>query len=122
MQAARLASERAAAQVRRDMKKGLDGLATVASTAPWLGVFATIVGIVTAFVGCAGEAWACRAAVAARLSLAIWPTGLGMLVALTAFCFYRYLKAQTASLDLEMKNTSRCLLNQLSRSLTPTKT
>ena len=95
--------------------KGLNSLATIASTAPWIGVLATVMGIPSAFVGCAGEAWTCRAAVVIRLSISIWPTALSVIVALAALCFYKYLRAKVETFDSEMHNASLGLLNDLSR-------
>ena len=103
------------------MKKGLDSLATVASTAPWIGLLGTVMGIPTAFIGCAGSAWSCRAAVVARLSVSVWPTALSIIVALAALCFYKYLRAKVETFDSEMHHTCLCLLNDLGRSLPPTR-
>jgi biopolymer transport protein ExbB/TolQ len=46
------AAERAASQFDRGLARGVKGLATVAATAPLLGVFATLWGIVGSFTGC----------------------------------------------------------------------
>lgn len=115
LEASRLASERAAAKVHGEMAKGLGSLATIASTAPLIGVLGTVMGIPTAFIGCVGEAWACRAEVVIRLSISIWPTALGVIVAVAALCFYKYLRARVEMFDSEVHNASLCLLNDLSQ-------
>jgi len=55
LDAAQRASMRATAVVHGQMKRGLDGLATIASTAPWLGIFATVFGIINSFQGFSGQ-------------------------------------------------------------------
>jgi biopolymer transport protein ExbB/TolQ len=113
IQAAKRASERSAAVVHEEMKEGLNGLATIASIAPLVGLFGTVMGIPTSFVGCNGEKSACMAAVAERLSGSIWPTAMGLLVGLTSLWCYRYLADRLEDFDLEMENASLDLVNRL---------
>ena len=120
LQAARRASACAAAIVHLRMKRGLGSLATIASTAPWVGVLGTVFGIPASFIGCAGEKSACLAAVVERLSWSICPTALGLVVALAALVFYKYLLTEIETFDSEMENASLCLMNQLSRCLPST--
>jgi biopolymer transport protein ExbB/TolQ len=114
-QAARRASTRAAAVVHGQMKRGLGSLATIASTAPWLGVFATVFGVVNSFRGVDGEKTTIMAAICRELSVAIVPTALGLLVALTALWCYKYLLAEVEALDSEMEDASLELVNPLGR-------
>jgi biopolymer transport protein TolQ len=116
LQAVERASKRSAAAVHQEMKQGVNGLATIASVAPWIGIFGTLVGIVGLFGGVDGEKSAILGALAARLSESIWPTALGILVGLTAFFCYRYLMGRLETIDHEMDNASLALLNQLSSS------
>src|SRR2546428_1755230 len=51
VESVRLAVERAAALTTAEMKKGLGGLATIGATAPFVGLFGTVVGIIHAFTG-----------------------------------------------------------------------
>src|SRR3989441_12832812 len=53
VESVRLAVERAAALTTAEMKKGLGGLATIGATAPFVGLFGTVVGIINAFTGMA---------------------------------------------------------------------
>jgi biopolymer transport protein ExbB/TolQ len=55
IEAAKLTSERAAAVVHRKMGRGRASLAAIASSAAFIGIFGTVVGIVDSFVGCGGE-------------------------------------------------------------------
>jgi len=49
------ACARAAAKCREEMSRGLGSLAIIASLAPLVGVFGTVIGIVTSFRGISGE-------------------------------------------------------------------
>ena len=53
IQAAERAIEREALVTTADMKKGLSGLATIGTTAPFIGLFGTVIGIINAFRGMA---------------------------------------------------------------------
>src|SRR3989454_2343134 len=53
VESVRLAVERAAALTTAEMKRGLGGLATIGATAPFVGLFGTVVGIINAFTGMA---------------------------------------------------------------------
>ena len=112
IQAARRASQRAAADVHEEMRWGVSSLAAVASIAPLIGVFGTAWGIINSFVGCGCEKSAALAAISASLSLALAPTALSLVVALTAFYCYRYLTSRLENLDLEMQCASAELANR----------
>ena len=51
IEAAKRGLERSVAIVHAEMKRGLSGLATIGSTAPFVGLFGTVVGIINAFKG-----------------------------------------------------------------------
>lgn len=114
VQFAKRAAERAAATVHGEMGRGLNGLATVATIAPWVGLFGTVVGINASFIGCGGEKSACMAVFAERLSWSIWPTALGLGVGLSSLWFYRCLAGRLKTFDREMSNAKLELTNQLS--------
>jgi biopolymer transport protein ExbB/TolQ len=99
--------------VHRRMARGLCGLATVAATAPFVGMIGTCWGIVNSFQGCGGNRSTCMAAVAALLSESIMPAALGLAVAITASWAYKYLSGRMAGFDAEMQDAVRdlpCLL------------
>ena len=91
------------------MARGLCGLATVAATVPFVGMIGTVWGIVNSFPGCGGEKSTCMAAVADLLSESLMPAALGLAVAITASWGHKYLSAQLADFDVEMRNTVRDL-------------
>jgi len=114
-EAARLASDRAASAVHGEMKRGLGTLATIAVTAPWIGVAGTITGMAASWVGYVGQKSAFMAQVSWRLTASMWSTALGIIVALAALYSYRYLRDKVEAFDSEMRAASLDLLNQLSR-------
>ena len=116
LQAVARASRRSSGALHLEMRHGVCGLATIASIAPWLGIFGTILGIVNSFSGIhVGSKTSLMAALAKLLSEAMWPTGLGLLVGLVALWSFEYLTDELRGLDREMENASLELLNQLSR-------
>ena len=87
----RRAIQRASALTANDLKKGLSSLATIGSTAPFVGLLGTVVGIITAFQGISSQGSAGLAAVSAGISEALVETALGLVVAIPAVWFYNYL-------------------------------
>ena len=55
IEAAKRGLERSVAIVHAEMKRGLSGLATIGSTAPFVGLFGTVIGIINAFKGIATQ-------------------------------------------------------------------
>jgi biopolymer transport protein ExbB/TolQ len=106
-------AERAAAIVHKDMNRGLNGLATIASVAPWLGLLITVMGIVGSFSGCNGPSPFCLAAVADGLADALARAALGLLVGVLSLFCYRYLSFQLEDLDIDMRNMALELANVL---------
>ena len=113
IEAAKLASERAAAIVLRRMGRGRASLAGIASSAAFVGLFGTVIGIVTSFRGFDGEKSAIMAALANNLSEAIIPTAVGLFVAIFATWSHRYLCIQLEALDVEMRAATLEMANLL---------
>ena len=107
------AAQHSAARVRLEMERGLCGLATVAATAPFVGMIGTVLGIRNSFPGFDGEKSAILAAIADRLSDSMMPTALGVAVSVTACWAYRYLSVQMADFACEMRNAVLDLPNYL---------
>src|SRR3954462_10721149 len=80
VEASKRALERAEAIVHAELKRGLGGLATIGSTAPFVGLFGTVVGILNAFKGIAAEHATGLAAVAGGIAEALVTTAFGLLV------------------------------------------
>lgn len=78
-----------------DLQKGLPVLATIGSTAPFVGLFGTVWGIMHAFVEIAEQQNTNLAVVAPGIAEALLATGLGLLAAIPAVVFYNKLSADT---------------------------
>ncbi|MDU8946513.1 protein TolQ [Ovoidimarina sediminis] len=85
----------AIAKEAEDLQKGLPLLATVGSTAPFIGLFGTVWGIMHAFVEIAKAQNTNLAVVAPGIAEALLATGLGLLAAIPAVIFYNKLSADS---------------------------
>jgi len=82
--------EWAAARQLRSLERGLSFLATTGSSAPFIGLFGTVVGIIQAFQGIAAAGSASLAVVAPGIAEALVATGVGLVAAIPATIFYNY--------------------------------
>jgi biopolymer transport protein ExbB/biopolymer transport protein TolQ len=107
----RRAIQRATALTANDLKKGVASLATIGSTAPFVGLLGTVVGVITAFQGIAATGSGGIGAVSAGIAEALVETALGLLVAIPAVWFYNYLTGRIEYFNVEMDNSSSELLD-----------
>jgi biopolymer transport protein TolQ len=77
------------------LQRGLPVLATVGSTAPFVGLFGTVWGIMNSFIEIAQQQNTNLAVVAPGISEALMATGLGLLAAIPAVIFYNKLNADS---------------------------
>ncbi|GLT08140.1 protein TolQ [Sulfitobacter sp. PR48] len=77
------------------LQGGLTVLATVGSSAPFIGLFGTVIGIMNAFVEIAAQQNTNLAVVAPGIAEALLATGLGLLAAIPAVIFYNKLNADS---------------------------
>ena len=103
--------QRATALTQSDLKKGVNSLATIGTTAPFVGLLGTVVGIITAFQGIAATGSGGLGAVSAGISEALVETALGLVVAIPAVWFYNYLTGRIEYFNVEMDNSSSELLD-----------
>ncbi len=85
----------AIAKESEDLQRGLQVLATVGSTAPFVGLFGTVWGIMNAFIEIAEQQNTNLAVVAPGIAEALLATGLGLLAAIPAVIFYNKLSADS---------------------------
>jgi len=111
LDASRRALERAEAIVHAELKRGLNGLATIGSTAPFVGLFGTVVGILNAFKGISGAKATGLAAVAGGISEALVTTAIGLFVAIPAVWMFNYFTGRVEAFDVEMENSSSELVD-----------
>jgi biopolymer transport protein ExbB/biopolymer transport protein TolQ len=105
------ALQRATAIGIEDFKRGLGGLATIGSTAPFVGLFGTTVGIINAFAGMSAAEDTGLAAVAGGISEALVATAFGLFVAVPAVWMYNYFTGKIESFIVEMDNSSSELID-----------
>jgi biopolymer transport protein ExbB/biopolymer transport protein TolQ len=111
VEASHRALERAEAIVHAELKRGVSSLATIGSTAPFVGLFGTVVGIINAFKGIATEKGTGLGAVAGGISEALVTTAVGLFVAVPAVWAYNYFTNRVESFDVEMANSSSELID-----------
>jgi biopolymer transport protein ExbB/biopolymer transport protein TolQ len=111
IEASKRALERAEAIVHAELKKGVSTLATIGSTAPFVGLFGTVVGIINAFKGISTEKSTGLAAVAGGISEALVTTAVGLFVAIPAVWMYNYFTNRVEAFDVEMGNSSSELVD-----------
>ena len=112
------AIERQMMIVLSQFKRGTPMLATVGSTAPFVGLLGTTMGIVTSFTAMAqAGASGGLAGVSAGISEALIATALGLLVAIPAVWFYNYFSTKIEYLTVEMTYTSQELIDYLIKSV-----
>jgi biopolymer transport protein ExbB len=103
--------QRATALTTSDLKKGVNTLATIGSTAPFVGLLGTVVGVINAFVGIASTGSGGIGAVSAGIAEALVETALGLFVAIPAVWFYNYLTGRLEYFNVEMDNSSSELVD-----------
>jgi biopolymer transport protein ExbB len=105
------ALERAEAIVHAELKRGVSGLATIASSAPFVGLFGTVAGIINAFQGISTQKSTGLGAVAGGISEALVTTAIGLFVAVPAVWAYNYFTGRIEAFDVEMGNSSSELVD-----------
>lgn len=111
--------ERAVSRASRSetirLERSLGFLATTASTSPFIGLFGTVWGIMTAFQNIGAAGGASLATVAPAISEALIATAVGLGAAIPAAMAYNYYTHQVRSLKAQMDNFSSDFLNIVKR-------
>jgi biopolymer transport protein ExbB/biopolymer transport protein TolQ len=111
IEAAKRGLERSIAIVHAEMKRGLSSLATIGSTAPFVGLFGTVVGIINAFKGISAQKATGLSAVAGGIAEALVATAIGLGVAIPAVWAFNIFTNKVEAFDVEMDNSSMELVN-----------
>ena len=92
-------------ETNSELKKNMWMLGTIATAAPFVGLFGTVWGIMESFkqIGASGKAG--FSVVAGSISEALIATGAGILVAVIAVMFYNYLNVRVAATAKQFKNS-----------------
>jgi biopolymer transport protein TolQ len=109
--------ERQAQREQQNLKRGLNLLATVGSTAPFVGLLGTVVGIINAFQQMAATGSGGLATVSAGIAEALITTAFGLLVAIPAVMAYNYMQGWVDARMVDMTESSNELLDHVARKL-----
>jgi biopolymer transport protein ExbB/TolQ len=102
-------------RVHEELRKGLSGLGSIATTAPLVGLFGTTIGILDSFRGIDMQKSAALAMIAGNLAASLATTALGMLVAVFAVWCFNWLTDRLATIDAESRIASLELVRYLDR-------
>lgn len=97
--------EEAGRATSHDLEHFLTTLGTIASISPLLGLFGTVVGMIEIF-GAQTAAGNTPAVLAHGISVALYNTAFGLIVAIPSMIFYRHFRAKADSLTIEMEQQS----------------
>jgi biopolymer transport protein ExbB len=111
--------EGAGRQAAHKLERYLAALATIASAAPLLGLLGTVIGMIEIFGSQSGAGGASSSAVgnpaqlAQGISIALYNTAFGLMVAIPALIFWRYFRGQVDSYLLTMELASERFVRHL---------
>ncbi|MBS0222738.1 MAG: tonB-system energizer ExbB [Proteobacteria bacterium] len=109
--------ERLEAATGRRMLRGTGVLATIGSTAPFVGLFGTVWGIMNAFIGISKAQTTNLAVVAPGIAEALLATALGLAAAIPAVVIYNHFSRRIAAYRALVGDTSAAVLRLVSRDL-----
>jgi biopolymer transport protein ExbB len=109
--------ERIEATVGRQLARGTGILGTIGATAPFVGLFGTVWGIMNSFIGISKVHTTNLAVVAPGIAEALLATALGLAAAIPAVVIYNYLARSVAGCKALFANTSTEVLNLTSRDI-----
>ena len=114
----RAAVEGAGRAAAHKLEKYLSALATIASAAPLLGLLGTVIGMIEIFGSQGGSATAGSsdpAQLARGISIALYNTAFGLIVAIPALIFWRYFRARVDEYLLTLELSAEQFVRHLSR-------
>lgn len=109
--------ERVYNQQNLRLERGLPLLATISSSAPYIGLFGTVLGIIDAFAGIGMTGVTSLAVVAPGISEALVATAAGLIVAIPALIAYNMFRSRMREFNTVMKNFALDVTNRLERLL-----
>jgi biopolymer transport protein ExbB len=105
------AVERSSLRTVNDLRRGLGALATVGSTAPFVGLLGTVAGIITAFQSMAATGSGGLGAVSAGIAEALITTAFGLLVAIPAVMMFNYLTNRVEDMQVDITDSATELVD-----------
>lgn len=109
--------ERLEAAEGRHLLRGTGLLATIGATAPFVGLFGTVWGIMTSFTGIAASKATSLAVVAPGIAEALLATALGLVAAIPAVVIYNHLARQSAACRAQVADLTSLVMRLVSRDL-----
>jgi len=109
--------ERIEMAVSRKVSRGTGVLATIGSTAPFVGLFGTVWGIMNSFIGISNAHTTNLAVVAPGIAQALLATAFGLVAAIPAVMIYNVLARQTAHYRAYLGDASAQVMRLVSRDL-----
>jgi biopolymer transport protein ExbB len=109
--------ERLEAAAGRRIVRGTGVLATIGATAPFVGLFGTVWGIMNSFIGISRSQTTNLAVVAPGIAEALLATACGLVAAIPAVVIYNHFARQTAGYRALVADTSAAVLRLVSRDL-----
>jgi len=104
------AVEEAGRGVTHELERFLTTLGTIASISPLMGLFGTVVGMIEIF-GSQGPTGGSPTQLAHGISVALYNTGFGLVIAIPAMIFFRHFRGQVESFVNEMEQQSSKLVD-----------
>lgn len=101
----------------RKMTRGVNVLATIGATAPFVGLFGTVWGIMNSFIGIAEKQTTNLAVVAPGIAEALLATALGLVAAIPSVVIYNHFSRQIAAHRALVSDTAAAILRLVSRDL-----
>lgn len=109
------ATERALDVALINLRARLAGMATIAGIAPFLGLFGTVTGLISAFRGIAESGSGGLATVSGGISEALVTTVIGLFVAIPALWAYNYFMNRIDVIGVELDNSASRMVNHAAR-------
>ena len=103
--------ERTKERETANLKKGLALVATTGSTAPFVGLLGTVVGIINSFQGLSTDGGGGLSSVAGGISEALIATAVGLLVAIPAVMAYNYFNSRVEGFQIDMNDVASEVIN-----------
>jgi biopolymer transport protein ExbB len=99
------------------MTRGVNVVATIGATAPFVGLFGTVWGIMNSFIGIAEQQTTNLAVVAPGIAEALLATALGLVAAIPSVVIYNHFSRQIAAHRALVSDTAAAILRLVSRDL-----
>ena len=117
----RNAFEQAGRAAVHRLERFLNTLGTIASSAPLLGLLGTVIGMIEIFGSQAPTGGSNPALLAHGISVALYNTAFGLIIAIPALMFYRHFRGLVDAYTLEMEQASERMVPHLMRFAVPAK-